>query len=958
MVYGLANKRYFSFQLLARMMFSCLCLLIATQSASSSEQPSGITVTRLADYYFLSPNLEYYADTQRTYDFEQVRQSEFDPFWQRHEKQTPSFGYQFANFWLRTDISYQRLQASEWIIELPYPLLDLVELYLVRKKDGEISVTEMKTGDEEVFSRRPLAHRHFLFPLSMHPREELTLFLKINNKGSVQVPLHLWQREAFVDHDQQRTLVTGLYYGIMLIMVFYNLFICVITRSLSYLYYVFFVASFALYRFSYDGFAFQYLWPNFERLHYVSSVVFMCLAALTACLFAKRFLHLKEKIPVANHLLSAVAVICGISIFVALMGHTRPVAQMFVFLALCFVPTILYSGIRLSLQRDRAAIYFSVAWIMLLLGIILFALNKVGIFPRTFLTEFGIQVGSVIEVTLLSIALAARINDLRRREALAEHEAALAKSESKAKSEFLATMSHEIRTPMNGVLGMVDLMRDTRMDNQQQRYIDTIYSSGSALLTIINDILDYSKINAGQMDIESIDFELDTLIDECIGIFSLNAEQKNLDFAYRIDPEVPRFIAGDPLRLRQVLVNLLSNAFKFTERGRIQIAVELVEVNERKLLKFSVKDSGIGLSKDQQQKIFNSFEQASSDTSRKYGGTGLGLAICKQLTQLMGGDIGVDGEIGKGSTFWFTIMPATPSTSEEATSFLALKQALVGKKVGLYVPNQSGFMQLQCQLDRLGVQSSHVNLSYETLQEADINPLLAPYDAVIADLTAMGNIDLVRKFNKSAHWILLGNRTEVSQLQDLGLANLSVLEKPIVTRELVKTFVSLFSLDVFKSSEVKDEPSSFSELKVLVAEDNKTNQLVVRGMLNRLGVEPHLVVDGLEAIEYVERAYRLAQKGEGRCYDLVLMDCEMPRKNGYEATQDIRAQLKEWQDHPDLIIIALTAHTMQEPLQEAIDSGMDDYLIKPINYQDLTSKLAERFPRNTHTAVSTEPANS
>ncbi len=413
------------------------------------------------------------------------------------------------------------------------------------------------------------------------------------------------------------------------------------------------------------------------------------------------------------------------------------------------------------------------------------------------------------ELGVLVTGINSMLDNLERRDAqllVAKHEA---ENANRAKSQFLAQMSHEIRTPMNGVLGIATLLLKTSLDDKQRAFVQTIFRSGESLLNLINDILDFSKIEAGKLKLEHIHFNLRELTEETIDLFSNRASEKNVRLACFVQASVPAYVIGDPGRLRQILMNLLGNALKFTRNGDVSLNVFPGESgdNDEIFLRFEVRDSGIGISQEKQREIFSAFSQADGSTTRKFGGTGLGLAICRQLVRLMGGDIGVESKEGAGSVFWFTAVFPIGSAEES---------------------------------------------------------LAASEDLPVAD----GSLQFA--------------------------AN------------------------------------------VLVAEDNATNQIVARGMLEQAGLKVDLVDNGREAVTAFTN----------NSYDLVFMDCQMPLMDGYEATGRIR-QLEEESGSPRVPVIALTAHAMKGDREHCLAVGMDDYLSKPFTEKQLYSILEKWLPRKT-----------
>jgi len=513
----------------------------------------------------------------------------------------------------------------------------------------------------------------------------------------------------------------------------------------------------------------------------------------------------------------------------------------------------------------------------------------------------------------------------------------------RTKSEFLANMSHEIRTPMNGVLGMTELLSDTSLSEEQRRYVKTIISSGQVLLSIINDVLDYSKIEAGMMEIESSCFDLEELIDDCVAMFAFKSAEIGVELSATIEPGLPLTVKGDSTRIRQVLVNLLGNAFKFTEHGRVQILVKLEKgvAPDNCLVRFEVSDTGIGLDEQEKAKLFRSFSQADSSTTRKYGGTGLGLAISKQLSELMGGEIGLDSSKGVGTTFWFTVLLSKPSKSE----YLPLerkKYSYSGKKV-LVVEDDAVFLEAitsilkRLDFDVLGVTNGEsARACLAGMKEEKDHPDVLFVDMDLPDYDGM---NLVKSLYNET---LLGNEPAIlmtasrcmpskEEVSDCGA--ISAIEKPLTSealRELLATVLGKNKIERASSeplSSVKRASKSYSHLKVLVAEDNQVNQMVVKGLLKKLGIKPVVVENGLEALEcYID----------SEPFDLILMDCEMPVLDGWEATRKIRDyQIEHTNDKGKLLIVALSAHALSIEREKAVSVGMDDYLSKPVSREDL-----------------------
>ncbi len=519
-----------------------------------------------------------------------------------------------------------------------------------------------------------------------------------------------------------------------------------------------------------------------------------------------------------------------------------------------------------------------------------------------------------------------------------------AEAASGAKSQFLANMSHEIRTPMNGVLGLAALLQQTPLTPKQQRLTDTIVRSGRSLLDIINDILDFSKIEAGKLELERTDFHLRMLIDDVLELFAAPAHQKHLELIGDVADTVPAFVKGDPARLRQVLINLIGNAIKFTAQGEVVLSVvSVADAEDHSVLCFSVKDSGIGITPDALRSIFHPFSQADGSTTRKYGGTGLGLAIAKQLVAFMGGEIWAESQAGSGATFLFTVHLSHSHLS--TTDAPCSKQALPSQRILVVDDNPTARRALDRQLRTWGLTSTVAEsgpLAMQLLRKAAEEEL--PFDTVVIDLEmpGMNGLDVVHAIGDTLRHqpprvILMTPVERVDAAEDdMGLIA-GTLTKPIRPSDLHR---ALSGQPVTVPSPARrpvqeERTSAKPQGSILLAEDNAVNQEVTLGMLEVLGFTATAVENGRLAIDALS-----ADR-----FSVILMDCQMPEMDGFEATRMIRQQ--EQPTGTRIPIIALTAHALQGDRELCLAAGMDDYLSKPFTIEQLRTVIHRWLPSSS-----------
>lgn len=856
----------------------------------------------------ISPYLYWVADANNELTFEQVKNLPHDEF-NQPDKYSFSKGYTSTGYWLKFNLNFNPdLFGSHWLLEIPFPLLDYVALYSPTP-NGEYKVSQ--TGDRSPFSQRDIDTTNFVFQVEPFQQHN-TFYIHVKTQDSLQVPLHLWNETAFIKHTAFSHWIQGIYFGIMTVMILYNLFIYASVKERSYLFYICYISSFTICQLSLEAYSFEYLWPNNTWWANINIPLFGVLSLFFASLFAREILQSRTVLPFFDKVLITITSSLFFTLPIILLGSYNAGIYASLTGAFVFFNLILLAGILAALKGNRTAIVFVIAWSIFLISGVISMLGMLDIVPMKYGPQAAIQIGSAIEVILLSLALADRINLIEQEKAELEAESKrillnankqLANS-NRLKDEFIATISHEIRTPMNGVLGSTQLLLDTQLDYNQKTYIDTINQSGQTLLEILNNILDYSKIEADKLTIEPTEFNLEEVINECADFFSVISIQNRVKLFVRIHKDTPKIIKSDPLRVKQILLNLLSNAFKYTDRGQVVISVQLAK-DANDLLLIEVEDSGNGLTLEQQSILFQPFVQVDSSSSREKGGTGLGLAICNKLTKLLGGEIGVRSLPGKGTTFWFT---AKVEIVEQA-------QPLLLDKNNVCIILDSGYQELLItnQLQDWGVMITSRHLM--------------KYDQNLTVITNENHINEVLELGvPGKNIIIICNQNHESD------KNGHRLHSPITAHKLQQAIIENTQTEPKSliKGDLAPKAPNFSHLKVLAVDDNSVNRMIIKKMLSKFQVEADIALGGIEAIEMIQE-----QKVR---YDLILMDIEMPIKDGYQTTEEIRNYEKLYDVDP-CRIIAVSAHPMKESRGKALIAGMDDFLSKPIDQNILIDIL-------------------
>ncbi|GAA6145635.1 hypothetical protein NBRC116585_17530 [Thalassolituus maritimus] len=830
----------------------------------------------------------------------------------------PNPGVSSPPHWYRLPLSV-RDTNERWHIEIDYARVERVDFRMYR---GNTLIASGYDGNSLTTPMSERAKLAFNFALPFDQAGDYMVYLRVENTALLNLPLRLYREQSLHSSQRNKQLFFGLFSGFLLALFLYNLSVYLVIRERYMLFFCGFVITYLTFFWAHTGLGFRHLWPGSPEFEEQASFITSCFAMLLIILFSMSFLGITGAYRKALVFLYKGAIgITSLGVITVLLSDAHTTSNVMRVVTL-LTPIFLMIAAALSQPvSSMSRFVYTLGVYALASAIVVHSLARQSVIPTNDVIAYAAHIGAISLIAIHSLAIvlrlyeqrleqikarkdiiAARKRSAQSEERLRKSEASLAEkdAEASAKSAFLAMMSHEIRTPLNGVLGMVELLQHTRLDSQQKRYVETISGSGENLLSLLNDVLDLSKIESGKMTLEKRPVEITALVNECLLLHSRKALDKQLTLIADLGQPQYSLVKTDEMRLRQVLNNLINNAVKFTDKGHVEVRLNW----NKDTLTVTIQDTGIGISAEQQDNLFTSFTQATSTTSKYYGGTGLGLTISQRLTELLGGNIRVTSAVGEGSSFTIELPHMSP---EGAYSFPDLS----GKTcfIELSDPTERAFVKTMT--ERLGL--TEVTSRYHT-----------PLDCMIVDsLPADNNIPDNLICVVDSFW------PRISQDRQC--------ERPLRSHILLNQVVNLIQLQ----STVDSTNEAYRKGTVWVAEDNIVNQKVIAGMLRHLEMECEVFSNGAQILA--------AYGKRPQAPDLILMDCEMPVMDGYDASREIRkleAQNGDQSDHrrDNIPIIALTAHLGGEFEELARRAGMDGLINKPIRKHTLRDLFATWMP--------------
>lgn len=912
---------------------SGLFLVMSILFSPPLQAESVVTITDSFDRIPLGEYLDVLEDKDRVLTLTEVQSPQFFSLFEANTSTMLKRSLSGSAWWVRFKVQNPSAAPRDLLLDIDRANLGLVSFFAPSasgayvQRDAGIQTARI-IGDE--------ASNTFRFHIHLSPGETATYFLRIESDRRLIAGILLGTPESMASHQQVVTVLFSFGLGALASLCLYT-FILLHTRARdrSRIWFTLYLMAVIAYLLTSNGI----IGVEFFRIRNLQTFLEICsifLIHISATLFAGSFLHSHLSASL-RRLLNIQALALGMLFIIAVTLTPGIVSYILLTISLWVSITLPVIGFLAWRNGLTVAPLYIAAQLVMTSTMLLAIINLPSGLAVTLPINSLSMIAFCIEALLLAIGLSLQQRQHLYESALLQHQQQIDEVKASSKNEFLAQMSHEIRTPMSGILGMTELLADTPLTAGQRDYVSTIHASSNALLRILNDILDHSHIESGKLKIVQEPFDLNILLNESLSLLKAHAEEKHLELIATIAPDLPTLILGDPTRLRQVISNLLRNAIKFTQHGQVEIHLQKGKLG----LRVEVRDSGIGIAPDKIAVLFQ------SGPSKSTPGAGLSLSICKELVELMGGEIGVNSQLRQGSTFWFELPLTQQATSQPEDPIL--DQWLRGMRLLVVDDNLTVNRVVEEQAGRWGMTVRMADNGAEGLALArNAANIGEPFDIILLDhnMPGMSGLQLAARIkedpiirNDVIMMMLTGMSVAPTNTMARNVGIRRILAKPVTERQL-KTAIAeeLGYLKTLQEQTAKlgsPDLERLKELRVLIAEDNHLSQKVIRGMLAKLGVTPTVVANGREAVEEVTRHE----------YDVVLMDCDMPFMDGYSATQTIR----EWEKltgRKPIPILALTAHILDEHKKKSKEAGMNAHLSKPVELAELQNALLTWSPRN------------